>query len=116
DVDIRGLGPPGLLGPSILLGQHYDTPLTSTTVTNWSQIAAVEYDEPYNTGGVDAHLGSCTSPPTAYIQPIDTQLSARAAELKSLNPRARFWVNFSPAEARWIASCMTPQVFNRTDR
>jgi hypothetical protein len=114
EVDIRALGS-GLSGPSILLGQHADVTLNGRSGIDWSQIAAVEYDEPYNSSGIDGYLGDdCTPPPASAFQPVDSDLAARAAELKILNPNARFWVNFNSVEASWMAFCATPQVFNRT--
>jgi hypothetical protein len=107
-------------GPSILVinggevTEHPNLTLSQlTNVSNWSQIAAVEIDEVY--GSIDGHLDSifCTSPPSSDIQPIDTHLSALEAELKTKNPKARFWVNFTSKEAKYIQLCGTASVFNR---
>jgi hypothetical protein len=41
-------------------------------------------------------------------------LQTRAAQLKVLAPKARFWVNLTDEEADWIGFCQTPQLLNRT--
>ena len=107
-------------GPSILVinggevTQHPNLTLSQlTNVSDWSQIAAVEIDEVYSS--IDGHLDSffCTSPPSSDIQPIDTHLSALETELKAKNPKARFWVNFTSKEAKYMQSCGNMSVFNR---
>lgn len=83
---------------------------------DWSRIVAIEMDEPYASidGTFIAPGGDCSSSgdPT-LISPIDTALQQRAAELKALAPKARFWVNFTWIEASWIAFCTTPLAVNR---
>jgi hypothetical protein len=107
-------------GPSILVingnevTQNPNLTLSQlTNVSDWSQIAAVEIDEVY--GPIDGDLDSlfCTLPPSSDIQPIDTHLSALETELQIKNPKARFWVNFTTKEAKYIQSCGTTSVFNR---
>lgn len=133
DSDIREFGysvtqppPPALMqptgGPTILvINGAAVTPPNSislhqiTNVSNWSQIAAVEIDEPYGTY-VDGYLGGdgC-NPPTPQILQIDNALSLLASELKgpNFNPKARFWVNFTSKEANWMVTCTAPGTFNR---
>lgn len=125
-------------GPSIWLSYPGDGyPLTSigppiiAASIDWSRIVAVEFDEPYasvDTGlftsdsppwnGSNYTKSNCSTPNSATltrIANIDADLSARAAELKALAPKARFWVNLDSAEAFWIATCGgSPLVFNRS--
>lgn len=104
-------------GPSILFGVGYSSSLTSGSgVSNWSQIVAVEVDEPYTSVDDDLFLFNffCLSPPTREIAPIDAALAKMAAELNGLNPKARFWVNFTSKEASYMQQCSEAQAFNRT--
>lgn len=124
DVDIRALGTP-LTGPSIMLlaGPHATESLPPVTALDWSQIAAVEYDEPY--ASIDAELIAssvdkwglsthCANGP-AQTSAIDTALLQRAAELKALAPKARFWVNLTDKEAGLVEfdNCWAA-VFNKS--
>jgi hypothetical protein len=84
-----------------------------TNVSDWSQIAAVEIDEVYGSIDRDLDLIFCTLPRSSDIQPIDTHLSALETELRAKNPKARFWVNFTSTEAKYILWCGTTYVFNR---
>jgi hypothetical protein len=128
-------------GPSIWVGYpkdgqgRFSIPLTSigpptlAAPIDWSRIVAVEFDEPY--ASVDADIltpisvpwdgtnftkSSCTTPNTTTrynIAQIGADLSARAAELKALAPKARFWVTLDSVEAFWITACGgSPLVFN----
>ena len=115
DTDIRTFGDGGTqpAGRSIVEPLDWTTPLT-TRGYDWSRIVAVEVDEPYTP--VDGDLDqTCTdvNSANARIAPIDAALAQRAAELKALNPKARFWVNFTATEGEWMGFCATPQVFNR---
>ena len=117
DTDIRTFGDGGTqpAGRSIVEPLDWTTPL-STRSYDWSRIVAVEVDEPYTP--VDGDLDfNCSDAPSAAmlaaIAPIDATLAQRAAELKALNPKARFWVNFTAPEGEWMGACATPQVFNR---
>jgi len=100
DTDISSFGdgqaqPPGR---SILLVLDWHTPL-STRGYDWSRIVAVEVDEPFSilTGN------PCDSPYTASeFDYVDRLLAARAAELASIAPLARFWVNFTDREVGWM--------------
>lgn len=119
DTDIRSFGYAGsqpAMGPSILINPPVGASLKSASVSNWSQIAAVEVDEPYRSVDKDLfvffHL-LCGSPSTSKIAAIDTALSQMAAELKALNPKARFWVNFTSTEASYMQRCSGVQAFNR---
>jgi hypothetical protein len=100
-------------GRSILFGWNWTVSMY-TVPYDWSRIVAVEIDEPYTPvdGALDQTCGDNTLANT-LIAPIDAALAQRAAELKTLNPRARFWVNFTAAEGQWMGFCATPQVFNR---
>ena len=106
------------LGLSIVLLADWanNIPLSARNI-DWSRIVAVEIDEPYTS--VDGYLvdPDCNDAlPAALftaIAPIDTALEHRAAELEALNPKARFWVNFTSNEGSWMGNCVTLQVFNR---
>jgi hypothetical protein len=99
----------------------------------WSRIVAVEFDEPYGPPVPNSpiHRDAAIDPiikvpngspacnvdprnPGAYSDgidhfgPIDTALRQRAADLKALAPKARFWVNLTQAEANYIGVCETP--------
>lgn len=76
---------------------------------DWSRMVAVEFDEPY--AAIDKQL-NCAGLPAAGQQ-IDAQLAQRSAELKVLAPKARFWVNLSPAESDWILANHCSSLLNR---
>jgi hypothetical protein len=83
------------------------TPLSAMGY-DWSRIAAVEIDEPYN--GLQ-HDPCENSGAAAQARGIDATLGQRAAELKALAPKARFWVNFVKDNIGWMedANCLTQQ-------
>ena len=96
---------------------YANDPLTWLSVIpniDWSRIVAVEIDEPYTSvdGDLDQTCGDVNAA-NAAIAPIDATLQYTAEQLKALNPKARFWVNFTAAEGSWMGFCATPQVFNR---
>jgi hypothetical protein len=103
-------------GPTVLIGYNpvyeYSKANVGGVIIDWSRVVAVEVDEPY--ASIDAELIAssvdkwglsthCANGP-AQTSGIDTTLSQRAAELKSLAPKARFWVNFTDKEAELVVS------------
>lgn len=105
----QSLGPMSTLPPPCAV-----PPVPNTTCYDWSRIVAVEIDEPYV--HIDGELDETNCTPTApdsNIEAIDTALSKLASKLKTMNPKARFWVNFTPHEAEWMQFCAMPQVLNR---
>jgi hypothetical protein len=133
DTDIRtfffGQSQPAQ-GPTVLIGYNtaYDYAVGSAggVTIDWSRVVAVEVDEPYGFPSSPASLDSSLKLPdgtpacqvslaglNAAIAPMDAKLLQRATELHALAPRARFWVNFTRAEANWMATCNKPQAFNR---
>jgi hypothetical protein len=115
-------------GPTVLIGynQWYELSVANVggVTVDWSRVVAVEVDEPYTVPQnappyIDNLIryanGSFACQPAGLsdaIQPIDTLLAQRQAQLKALAPKARFWVNFTDNEAGWMAQCGT-QAFNR---
>jgi hypothetical protein len=103
---------------TILVGHTADMSLTPEPY-DWSRIVAVEFDEPYSRddGGIIDSDESCLTPTTETINDINniaSNLQTRATELKALAPKARFWVNLTMQEARWIANgCGSPLSFNK---
>jgi len=107
NMDIGTVAPPA--GRYILLGIDFNSPLP--TNIDWSRVAAVEIDEPYTP--IDSTIisqidndplglhNNCNNVPGQASQ-IDAALAQRAAELKALNPRARFWVNLTDHEAQFV--------------
>jgi hypothetical protein len=91
-------------GRSLLLLANWahDSPLSASGY-DWSRIVAVEIDEPFNILTGDP----CGSPNTASeFDYVDRLLAARAAELKSIAPLTRFWVNVTDREVGWMrADC-----------
>ena len=79
--------------------------VSSSSVADWSQVVAVEFDEVY--GSLDGSLNSltCSGPTEAQLEPITNWLMGNQQTLKNKNPKARFWVNFTSAEAQWMADC-----------
>jgi hypothetical protein len=78
----------GLTGPTFA-SDRYD----------WSRIVAVLVDEPYN----DIKNNPCYTQDgidTAHAK--DQLLATRAAELKSVAPMTRFWVNFADTQIAWM--------------
>ncbi|MFL6600231.1 MAG: hypothetical protein ACJ8R9_02790 [Steroidobacteraceae bacterium] len=69
---------------------------------DWSRIVAVEVDEPYSS--LRLGTATCQWDATAWDQINQRQqiLAARATELESLAPFARFWVNFTDLEVTWM--------------
>jgi hypothetical protein len=121
DTDIRSVAGQPATGRYLLVGLDYRDTLTPRNL-DWSRVVAVEVDEPYgpqNDPRIDSIIkypdGSpaCQGDPSAYIAPIDASLKQMATKLKGLNPKARFWVNLTQAEANWIGTCKNPGVFNR---
>lgn len=92
--DEEGQQPP--TGPSIVVQLVLGTPLTNRGY-DWSRILAIEADEPYKS----VEGAQCSED----ISGIDQILAARAAELKSIAPATRFWVNFSAAQVAWMRKC-----------
>jgi hypothetical protein len=98
------VAPNATLTPSGLTEVVNGNKLTFTV--NWALVVAVEVDEPYS--GVDGDLDSedCASlPPTGELAPITAELSSLETQLTSVNPKARFWVNFTQIEGLWEESC-----------
>jgi len=99
-------------GRSILFGWNwYSAPIAAGGEVDWSHLVAVLIDEPYRDLDLDrwvvGHPHPCTSQEAfnawlAEINAFDARLAQRAAELRSVAPRARFWVNFTEAEASWM--------------
>lgn len=89
-------------------------PFSSTDQYDWSQVAAVLVDEPYR--GVDSSLdvNDCASGNRGAIAIVGAELQAAASKLKTLNPNARFWVNFTEPEGLWMVACNQPGLFNAT--
>jgi len=114
-------------GPTILVNyaaaHDYSVGNVGGVTIDWSRVVAVLVDEPYGPQ-VDPRIDSiikfpdgtpaCPGDPTPYIAPIDASLQQRASELKALAPKARFWVNFTEDEAKWMATCHAPGTFNRS--
>ena len=126
NTDVREFGysaaqPAGV--PSVLVINGNPLPsitLDQTTVSDWSQIVALEVDEPYTPIDGDLFTGICTTPTDPNLATINQHLSAWEAQLKIKNSKARFWVNLTLNEANWIQSCyfqfgiVTLPVFNQT--
>ena len=127
ETDIHSFGYGGMqptTGPSVIVNVQYGDSLAAACSNsggcNWSQIAAVEVDEPYK--GIDSYLdvNDCGATlPIGTIENIGDELSAMATQLTSttFNPKARFWVNFTQTEAIWEEYCgiqLFNQVFNGT--
>jgi hypothetical protein len=120
------------LEPSITSGSITETdPTTGKVVAsspvNWSQIVALEVDEPFSflDKGVPLIDGdnTCEALPSKgtslynQLQATISTLEALAAALKKVNPTARFWVNWTAMEAYYIQKCPAPtyggaQAFN----
>ena len=132
DIPVITNGEPQPAGHSILLLPDWrakDTtgqlvPLSSFGY-DWSRIIAVYIDEPYKPPGstFDNTLRNPNGTPAcqvsmsslnAAIAPVDSDLQTRAAQLQQAAPKTRFWVNFTVDEANWMATCSSPQTFNRT--
>jgi hypothetical protein len=96
DIPMFGEGQPQPAGRSIMKYKSWAAPILSGENYDWSRIVAVIIDEPYGPQD-DPRIDSVIKYP----------------ELKTLAPKARFWVNFTMAEANWIGTCRTPQEFNR---
>jgi hypothetical protein len=111
-------------GRSILIGWNPTIPLNAQNAPFvWSGIVAMQIDEPYSTQytSVDNVIRNADGTPACHpaglnaaMAPMDAMLAQRAAELKAVAPRARFWVNLTYGEALWIQACGSPQTFNRT--
>lgn len=129
DSDIPAIleGDPQPAGRSIVILQNWgdDDPLAAMGY-DWSRIVAVMIDEPYGPNHTPASLDSSLQVPNgtpacgvsmadlnAAIMPVDTMLEQKAKELRALAPTARFWVNFSWAEANWMGECANTTAFNR---
>lgn len=86
-------------GRSILIWRDINKPIYASEYT-WSRIVAVLFDEPYN----DFNGVSCWSTPTvAAVNARAQVLADRAAELKSVAPYTRFWVNLARPQTSWFA-------------
>jgi hypothetical protein len=108
---------------SIVVGMSAGTSFHNISY-DWTRIIAVEVDEPY--GSIDSSIASliashpfgtgngCQGNVPSQAAAMDASLSARATELRALNPKARFWVNLTNNEAELIEGngCWAT-VFNR---
>jgi hypothetical protein len=114
-------------GPTIMVnyapGYDYTVGNVGGVIIDWSRVVAVLADEPYGPQAdprIDSVIkypdgsSACPGDPAPYIAPIDALLQQRATELKTLAPKARFWVNFTEDEAKWMATCHAPGTFNRS--
>lgn len=85
-------------GFSILIGFKWDLPLFAHRPYDWARILAVEVDEPYN----EFNRVRCWSTSTvAAVNARAQDLADRAAELKSISPLTRFWVNLARPQTDW---------------
>jgi len=96
------------LGRSILIKTDWrDAPIsTSDGSIEWWRIVAVLIDEPYLDLAAAGH-NPCARQEDfdtwlAEVSAVDAKLAQRAAELRSVAPKARFWLNFSEDEASWM--------------
>lgn len=93
-------------GRSILIRSNYYAPITPSEY-QWSRIVAVLVDEPYEGWNFP---GPCWSADHVNDVEVREQLVAdRAAELKSISPLTRFWVNLARPQLDWM---MGPQCSN----
>jgi hypothetical protein len=89
-------------GRSILIRFDRDKPLSAGEY-EWSRIAAVLFDEPYNDF---SGLRCWSAAAVAAVNARSEVLAQRATELKSLAPTTRFWVNLAKPQLDWMT---TPQ-------
>ena len=125
DIAVFSPGQPQPAAParSILVGMSAGTSFYNISY-DWTRIVAVEVDEPY--ASIDTSIASliaghpfgvsngCQGNVPSQAQAIDASLSARATELRALNPKARYWVNLTNNEAELIEGNLCwAAVFNR---
>jgi hypothetical protein len=114
----HGQPPPPMRSIGILSSWASDTPLSALGF-DWSRIVAVEIDEPYmstlqNQLGGDQRPNPCSSSQRmAVVNNTMQVLAGRAAELAALNPKARFWVNFTDHEGDWMRDTVCPVPLNQ---
>ena len=99
-------------GRSIMLFLNWTSsaPLAGRYPYDWSRIVAVEIDEPYS-----YTMGTANPCPSnmAQFNFYEAIIADKAAQLKAIAPKARFWVNFTPAEMGWQMSTSCPVQINR---
>jgi hypothetical protein len=102
-------------GRSILLVLNWTSsaPLAGRHPYDWSRIVAVEVNDPHsNVMGTD---NPCPNNMTLFNF-YEAILADKAAQLKAIAPRARFWVTFTPSEMDWMVNSPTsPVQINRDD-
>jgi hypothetical protein len=100
DISMFGEGQPQPAGLSIMKFKSYETGSLLSSVPeksyNFSRIVAVMVDEPYNSVKGDPCLQR------DEMDRIYGLLAAGAADLKSVSPSTRFWVNFTDREIGWM--------------
>jgi hypothetical protein len=88
------------VGRSILIRFDLNKPFSAGEY-DWSRIVAVLFDEPYN----DFNNVACWSASTvAAVEARAQVLAGRAAELKSISPLTRFWVNLAEPQLAWVTT------------
>jgi len=95
-------------GSSIVIRFDLNKPFTAGEY-EWPRIAAVLIDEPYN----DFNSLPTTCWSQAQVDAVNARaevLAQRAAELKSVAPMTRFWVNLARPQMNWMRS---PQCANQ---
>jgi hypothetical protein len=104
DIPVIWEGDPQPAGRSIVILADWavDGPLAAMGY-DWSRIAAVEIDEPYNSVGYNTPY-TCNWDGSTWdqVNQIYQALAAKAAELKSLSASTRFWVNFTDRQVLWM--------------
>lgn len=87
-------------GRSILIRSNYYAQITPSEY-QWARIVAVLVDEPYNE--FNGLQGPCWSSTNVTAVNARAQLLAdRAAELKSISPMTRFWLNLAKYQLDWM--------------
>jgi hypothetical protein len=93
-------------GRSILIRNAWDN-VISTDEYYWPRIVAVLIDEPYK--GFESLSTSCwTEDDVEHVNARADTLADRAAELKAISPRTRFWVNLAKPQLDWARSGQCP--------
>lgn len=93
-------------GRSILIRNAWDN-VISADEYYWPRIVAVLIDEPYH--DFDNLPTSCwTTDNVRDVNHVAETLATRAAELKAISPRTRFWVNLARPQLDWAKSGQCP--------
>src|SRR5689334_22923360 len=116
DTDIQTFyqGQPQPPGRSVMLLFNYQssTPLNNLGY-DWGRIVAVQVDEPYMYS-LNNQANPCGTSRMATVNSVDALMAAKAAELKSVSRKTRFWVNFTHYELDWMMDTSCPLQINKS--